>query len=547
SSHPTKKISSQFLTAALTQLLCFRKTLQYLTSAHVCTKPISLPPASQTELGLHPYLLPLRMNQLKALSPASSASLIPHGGLRRGDLALASAVKFGACASELRGRTFVNQHCRAVSAHRSLVVKAVASSDKETVTAGVKTGGGLRGKLNKVVLAYSGGLDTSVIVPWLRENYGCEVVCFTADVGQGIKELDGLEQKAKASGACQLVVKDLQEEFVREYIFPCLRAGAVYERKYLLGTSMARPVIAKAMVDVAKEVGADAVAHGCTGKGNDQVCVRFELTFFALNPELNVVAPWREWDIQGREDAIEYAKKHNVPVPVTKKSIYSRDRNLWHMSHEGDILEDPANEPENDMYMMSVAPEDAPNEPEYIELGIVAGLPVSVNGKQLSPASLLSELNEIGGKHGIGRIDMVENRLVGMKSRGVYETPGGTILFYAVRELESLTLDRETIQVKDSLALKYAELVYAGRWFDPLRESMDAFMEKITATTSGSVTLKLYKGSVSVAGRTSPHSLYREDISSFESGDIYDQADAAGFIRLYGLPMRVRAMLEKGI
>ncbi|KAI9070653.1 hypothetical protein K1719_047383 [Acacia pycnantha] len=397
----------------------------------------------------------------------------------------------------------------------------------------------------RTVTAYSGGLDTSVIVPWLRENYGCDVVCFTADVGQGLQELEGLEEKAKASGASQLVVKDLKEEFVKDYVFPCLRAGAIYERKYLLGTSMARPVIAKAMVDVAKEVGADAVAHGCTGKGNDQV--RFELTFFALNPELNVVAPWREWDITGREDAIEYAKKHNVPVPVTKKSIYSRDRNLWHLSHEGDILEDPAAEPKKDMYMMSVDPEDAPNQAEYVEIGIESGLPVSVNGKMFSPASLLSELNDIGGRHGIGRIDMVENRLVGMKSRGVYETPGGTILFTAARELESLSLDRETIQVKDSLALKYAELVYAGRWFDPLRESMDAFMEKITATTTGSVTLKLYKGSVTVTSRNSPYSLYRQDISSFESSQIYDQADAAGFIRLYGLPMRVRAMLEKGI
>ncbi|CAI0446397.1 unnamed protein product [Linum tenue] len=488
------------------------------------------------------------MSQLKALSACSAATLISHGP-RREDLASASAstLKFGAGASELNGSPLVSQHCRLVKAHKSQVIKAVASNDKETVSAGATNGRGFRGKLNKVVLAYSGGLDTSVIVPWLRENYGCEVVCFTADVGQGIKELDGLEQKAKASGACQLVVKDLKEEFVQDYIFPCLRAGAVYERKYLLGTSMARPVIAKAMVDVAKEVGADAVSHGCTGKGNDQACVRFELTFFSLNPELHVVAPWREWDIQGREDAIEYAKKHNVPVPVTKKSIYSRDRNLWHLSHEGDILEDPANEPEKDMYMMSVDPVDAPNEPEYVEIGIVSGLPVSVNGKQLSPASLLTELNELGGKHGIGRIDMVENRLVGMKSRGVYETPGGTILFCAVRELESLTLDRETIQVKDSLALKYAELVYAGRWFDPLRESMDAFMQKITATTTGSVTLKLYKGSVSVVGRTSPHSLYRQDISSFENGQIYDQADAAGFIRLYGLPMRVRAMLKNGM
>ncbi|KAH9619162.1 hypothetical protein KSS87_003280 [Heliosperma pusillum] len=420
------------------------------------------------------------------------------------------------------------------------VTKAILSSENEVET----NGRGLRGKLNKVVLAYSGGLDTSVIVPWLRENYGCEVVCFTADVGQGLQELEGLEAKAKASGACQLVVKDLKEEFVKDFIYPCLRAGAVYERKYLLGTSMARPVIAKAMVDVAKEVGADAVCHGCTGKGNDQV--RFELTFFALNPYLNVVAPWREWDITGREDAIEYAQKHNVPVPVTKKSIYSRDRNLWHLSHEGDILEDPANEPNKDMYMMSVDPEDAPNTPEYIEIGIVYGLPVSLNGKELSPATLLSELNEIGGRHGIGRIDMVENRLVGMKSRGVYETPGGTILVAAARELESLTLDRETIQFKDFVALKYAELVYAGRWFDPLRESMDAFMENISKTTTGSVTLKLYKGSVNATSRKSPYSLYREDISSFENGEIYNQADAGGFIRLYGLPIRVRAMLEKG-
>ncbi|KAH9626697.1 hypothetical protein KSS87_021596 [Heliosperma pusillum] len=419
------------------------------------------------------------------------------------------------------------------------VTRAILSNENEVET----TGRGLRGKLNKVVLAYSGGLDTSVIVPWLRENYGCEVVCFTADVGQGLQELEGLEEKAKASGACQLVVKDLKEEFVRDFIYPCLRAGAIYERKYLLGTSMARPVIAKAMVDVAKEVGADAVCHGCTGKGNDQV--RFELTFFALNPYLNVVAPWREWDITGREDAIEYAQKHNVPVPVTKKSIYSRDRNLWHLSHEGDILEDPANEPNKDMFMMSVDPEDAPNAPEYIEIGIVSGLPVSLNGKELSPATLLSKLNEIGGRHGIGRIDMVENRLVGMKSRGVYETPGGTILFAAARELESLTLDRESIQEKDRLALKYAELVYAGRWFDPLRESMDAFMEHISKTTTGSVTLKLYKGSVNVTSRKSPYSLYREDISSFENGEIYNQADAGGFIRLYGLPIRVRAMLEK--
>ncbi|KAL9272597.1 Argininosuccinate synthase, chloroplastic-like protein [Drosera capensis] len=421
------------------------------------------------------------------------------------------------------------------------VVQAVSAGEKEIQSVSIPAG--KRGKLNKVVLAYSGGLDTSVIVPWLRENYGCEVVCFTADVGQGIGELEGLELKAKASGACQLVVKDLKEEFVKDYVFPCLRAGAIYERKYLLGTSMARPVIAKAMVDVAKEVGADAVSHGCTGKGNDQV--RFELTFFALNPALKVVAPWREWEISGREDAIEYAKKHNVSVPVTKKSIYSRDRNLWHLSHEGDILEDPLNEPKKDMFMMSVDPEDAPNQPEYVEIGIESGIPVSVNGKEMSPASLLAKLNEIGGRHGIGRVDMVENRLVGMKSRGVYETPGGTILFTAVQELESLTLDREALQHKDLNALKYAELVYAGRWFDPLREALDAFTKELTKTTTGSVTLKLYKGSITVTSRRSPYSLYRQDISSFEDSQIYNQADAAGFIRLYGLPMRVRAMLDE--
>ncbi|KAJ4836867.1 hypothetical protein Tsubulata_030747 [Turnera subulata] len=459
--------------------------------------------------------------QLKAVSSLGPALLGPKRSERL--CALKNPALFqelGAETRELRGNASVRNGSNVLRARWSKPIQAVSSSDRATEVADSTTSKGLRGKLNKVVLAYSGGLDTSVIVPWLRENYGCEVVCFTADVGQGVMELEGLEAKAKASGACQLVVKDLKEEFVKDYIFPCLRAGAIYERKYLLGTSMARPVIAK---------------------------VRFELTFFALNPELNVVAPWREWDITGREDAIEYAKKHNVPVPVTKKSIYSRDRNLWHLSHEGDILEDPANEPKEDMYMMSASPEAAPDQPEYVEIGIMSGIPVSVNGEKLSPASLLSKLNDIGGKHGVGRIDMVENRLVGMKSRGVYETPGGTILFTAVQELESLTLDRETMQVKDSLALKYAELVYAGRWFDPLRESMDAFMQKITETTTGSVTLKLYKGSVSVASRTSPHSLYRQDISSFESGQIYDQADAAGFIRLYGLPMRVRAMLEKGI
>ncbi|KAF3966670.1 hypothetical protein CMV_009254 [Castanea mollissima] len=495
------------------------------------------------------------MAQLKAIASCSPTSLAFQVPKRESLLfndkvscprKLSSASELVARTSELHGHAVATINVGNITKFRkNQVIQAVLQSDREMEISEATKGIGLRGKLNKVVLAYSGGLDTSVIVPWLRENYGCDVVCFTADVGQGVGELEGLEAKAKASGASQLVVKDLKEEFVRDFIFPCLRAGAIYERKYLLGTSMARPVIAKAMVDIAKEVGADAVAHGCTGKGNDQV--RFELTFFALNPKLNVVAPWREWDITGREDAIEYAKKHNVPVPVTKKSIYSRDRNLWHLSHEGDILEDPANEPKKDMYMLTVDPEEAPDKPEYIEIGIESGLPVSVNGKVLSPASLLTELNEIGGKHGIGRIDMVENRLVGMKSRGVYETPGGTILFEAVQGLESLTIDRESMQLKDSLALKYAELVYAGRWFDPLRESMDAFMEKITETTTGSVTLKLYKGSVSVVSRKSPYSLYRQDISSFESSQIYDQADAAGFIRLYGLPMRVRSMLKQGM
>uniref|UniRef100_A0A804ULM7 argininosuccinate synthase n=1 Tax=Zea mays TaxID=4577 RepID=A0A804ULM7_MAIZE len=414
----------------------------------------------------------------------------PCGISVRSDFSSACLIhKAGAPSNSVSGVMAVQVHRHRNKVRNGQAIRCAMATGKEqgaisTASSGDQTKGGLRGKLNKVVLAYSGGLDTSVIVPWLRENYGCEVVCFTADVGQ-------------------------------------------------------------AMVDVAKEVGADAVAHGCTGKGNDQV--RFELTFYALNPELKVVAPWREWDITGREDAIEYAKKHNVPVPVSKKSIYSRDRNLWHLSHEGDILEDPANEPKEDMYMMSIAPENAPSKPEYLEIGIIAGVPVSINGRDLSPASLLAELNEIGGKHGIGRIDMVENRLVGMKSRGVYETPGGTIMAAAVRELESLTLDRETMQWKDIIALKYAELVYAGRWFDPLRQSFDAFMEKVTATTTGSVTLKLYKGSVNVASRKSPYSLYREDISSFENGEIYNQADAEGFIRLYGLPTRVRAMLEKGI
>eukprot|EP00899_Mesostigma_viride_P021509 jgi/Mesvir1/2935/Mv14000-RA.1 len=402
-----------------------------------------------------------------------------------------------------------------------------------------------KGSLKKVVLAYSGGLDTSIVVPWLKENYGCEVVCFTADLGQGTGELDGLEKKAKGSGASQLFVADLKDEFMREYVYPCMRAGLVYERKYLLGTSMARPIIAKHMVDCAHKVGADGVAHGCTGKGNDQL--RFELTFMALDPSLKVIAPWREWSIKGREDAIDYAIKKNIPIPVTKKSIYSRDRNLFHISHEGGCLEDPWNEPESDMYTLSVDPEKAPDTPEYVEIGIEAGVPVALNGAKMNPVALLEKLNIIGGAHGVGRCDMVENRYVGMKSRGVYETPGGTILFQACRELELLVLDRDSIVVKDQLALKYTEMVYSGMWFTPLRESIDAFMVKVTEPCTGTVRMKLYKGSCTVAGRKSPNSLYTQALSTFEEGavDLYKQADAEGFIHLFGLPLKVRGMVAR--
>jgi len=393
--------------------------------------------------------------------------------------------------------------------------------------------------IKKIVLAYSGGLDTSVIVPWLRENYGCEVVCFTADIGQA-DELDGLEAKALASGASQLIIHDMQEEFAADYIFPVLRAGAVYERKYLLGTSMARPLIAKHQVEVAHEVGADAVAHGATGKGNDQV--RFELTFTALDPRLRVIAPWREWDIRSREDAIKYAKAHNVPVTATEKSIYSRDRNLMHLSHEGGPLEDPWLEPDEAMFQISVSPENAPEQAETVTLTFDSGTPVAVNGERLSPAKIVALLNALGGRHGIGRVDLVEGRLVGMKSHGVYETPGGAILLAAHRELEALVLDKETMQFKDLVALKYAELVYNGMWFTPLREALDAFVDSTQGPVTGEVRLKLYKGNIIPAGRTSPFSLYREDFATFGQEDVYDQSDAEGFIHLYGLPLKVRAL-----
>ena len=398
----------------------------------------------------------------------------------------------------------------------------------------------IKSPIKKVVLAYSGGLDTSVIVPWLKENYGCEVVCFCADVGQGDEDLSKLESKAITSGAVQFIVHDMKEELASDYIFPMLRAEAIYERKYMLRTSIARPLISKHLVDVAHEVGADAIAHGATGKGNDQV--RFELTVMALDPRLKVIAPWREWEIRSREDAINYAAKHNVPVTATIKSIYSRDSNLWHISHEGGLLENPWNEPEETMYQISTSPESAPDQPAYVEIEFESGTPVAINGEKMSPASIIILLNKIGGAHGIGRVDMVENRLVGMKSHGVYETPGGTILLAAHRELESLVLDRQTMNFKDVVALKYADLVYDGLWFTPLREALDAFVDSTQGPVTGVVKLKLFKGNIIVAGKKSKFSLYREDFATFGQEDVYDQSDAEGFIHLYGLPLKVRAL-----
>lgn len=394
-------------------------------------------------------------------------------------------------------------------------------------------------KIKRVVLAYSGGLDTSIIVPWLKETYDCEVICFTANIGQG-DELHGLEEKAMASGANHFVMHDMQEEFAEEHLFKILRAGAVYERKYLLGASISRPIIAKHQVQVAHEFGADALAHGATGKGNDQV--RFELTYMALDPRLKVIAPWREWDIRSRQDAIHYANQHQVPVTATPKSIYSRDSNLWHLSHEGGPLEDPWKEPEETMYQLTASPENAPDEAAALEIEFNSGVPVAINQEKMSPARLLSFLNSLGGAHGIGRVDIVENRLVGMKSHGVYETPGGAILLAAHRELESLVLDRETIQFKDLAALKYAELVYNGMWYSPLREALDAFVDSTQGPVSGKVLLKLYKGNIIPIGRKSEFSLYREDFATFGQEDVYDQSDAQGFINLYGLSLKVRAL-----
>jgi len=390
----------------------------------------------------------------------------------------------------------------------------------------------------KVVLAYSGGLDTSIIIPWLKETYGCEVIAMIGDVGQQ-EDLAAAKSKALATGASSASIEDLREEFITEYIWPTLRAGAVYEHKYLLGTSFARPVIAKRQAEVALRLGADAVAHGCTGKGNDQV--RFEMAYKAIAPGLQIIAPWREWDIQSREDAIAYARAHNIPVEQTKANIYSRDRNIWHLSHEGGVLEDPANAPDEAMWQWIVSPERAPDKAAEVEIGFEAGTPVSVNGQRLSPLALLDELNAIAATHGVGRIDLVENRLVGMKSRGAYETPGGTLLVLAHRELETLCVDRETTHYAQMLSLRYAELVYYGFWFTPLREALDGFYNTAQKRVTGSVGLRLYKGNVNVTRRQSPYSLYRAELASF-SMKHYNPKDAEGFINLSALPVVIPAM-----
>ena len=392
----------------------------------------------------------------------------------------------------------------------------------------------------KVVLAYSGGLDTSIIIPWLNENYGMDVIAMVADVGQG-EDLDAVVAKAYATGAKKVVVRDLRDEFLRDYVYPTVRAGAVYEDKYLLGTSIARPVIAKHQVEVALEEGAEAVAHGCTGKGNDQV--RFEHAYQALAPELQVIAPWREWDLHSREDCLDYAEAHNIPVAASREKIHSRDRNLWHISHEGGELEDAGNAPLESTWVWTRSPQEAPDKVETVEIGFEQGTPVSVNGKHMAPVALVELLNDIAARNGVGRIDIVENRFVGMKSRGIYETPGGTLILTALRELEALTLDREVKHVKQELALKYAEIVYYGLWFTPLREALDAFVNNTVLNVTGSVQLALYKGNVNIASRKSPFALYSEELSSFTMGASYDQKDAAGFIRILGLPVRTRARL----
>lgn len=403
-------------------------------------------------------------------------------------------------------------------------------------------------QIKKIVLAYSGGLDTSVIIPWLKENYeGCEIIAVAADVGQGDGELSGLEEKAQKSGAAKLYIADLKKTFVEDYIWPTLKAGAVYENKYLLGTSFARPIIAKRLVEIAQAEGADAICHGCTGKGNDQV--RFELTIKALAPEMTVIAPWRTWDIKSREEEIEYAESHNIPLSFTKETSYSKDKNLWHLSHEGLDLEDPANEPKYNtpgFLELGVSPEQAPDEPTYITLSFEQGVPVKLDGEALDGIALIQKLNELGGKNGIGIVDLVENRLVGMKSRGVYETPGGAILYHAHNKLEELCLDRDTYHYKQGVGLKFAEMVYYGQWFTPLRQALSAFVDSTQQYVTGDVKLKLYKGNIMDAGVTSPYSLYDDEIATFSEDQVYNQADATGFINLFGLPMKVLAQKRKG-
>ena len=399
--------------------------------------------------------------------------------------------------------------------------------------------------IKKVVLAYSGGLDTSIIIPWLKENYNnCEVIAVSADVGQGT-ELDGLEEKALKTGASKLYIEDLKEEFIQEYVYPTVQAGAVYENKYLLGTSFARPIIAKRIVEIAKAEGADAICHGCTGKGNDQV--RFELTIKAFAPEMTIIAPWREWSIKSREEEIEYAEAHNIPLKINRETNYSKDKNIWHLSHEGLDLEDPANEPQYNhpgFLELGVSPEQAPDEPTYVTIHFEKGKPTAINGKDMNGVEVVTTLNELGGKNGVGLADIVENRLVGMKSRGVYETPGGAILYHAHNKLEELCLDRDTFHYKQQIGLKFAELVYYGQWFTPLREALSAFVDSTQQTVTGDVKLKLYKGNIIDAGVTSPYSLYDPEIATFDEDEVYNQADADGFINLFGLPIKVYAHMK---
>ena len=397
-------------------------------------------------------------------------------------------------------------------------------------------------KVKKVVLAYSGGLDTSVILTWLKETYDCEVIAFAADLGQN-EDLSEIKDKAVKTGASKIYVEDLKEEFVKDYVFPMMRASAIYENYYLMGTAIARPLIAKKQIEIAEKEGADTVSHGATGKGNDQV--RFELTYYRLNPSINVITPWRIWDMKGRTDLVDYCESRKIPITVTKDKPYSMDRNLLHISYEGGILEDPWSEPPEDMFQLSVSPENAPDKPEYVEIEFLNGNPVKVNGEELTPAALLHKLNEIGGKNGIGRVDLVENRYVGMKSRGVYETPGGTIIYHAHRAMESLTLDREVMHFRDGLIPKYAELVYYGYWFSPEREALQTYMDKVQENVTGTVRLKLYKGNIILAGRKSPYSLYDKDVVTFEEDHVYDQFDAEGFIKINSLRLKIGSLIGK--